>query len=188
MQKVARIITEVFSPLITTAVFLILVGALNGALVAGLVAAVIAVGLPGAVLALATRKRLVTDRHIGDHRQRWPFLLLALVAIAAAFVVCLWIDAPKNLLAALIFSVVGVAIVGAVNIVWKLSAHAAMTAFLSTAIAAIAWPWGLSAFLVLAAVCWSRVRLKDHTTAQVLAGSFVGVIVGIGYAATLALL
>lgn len=185
MHKVARLLTEVFSPVITAAVFFLLISLMDGAWLTGLLLTGIAIGVPAAVLLVATLRGWVTDWHVRDRKQRWPFLLLAFVMIALAIAVAAWLNAPRQLIISMTFTVIGVVVVGLVNLVWKLSAHAAMTAFLAVAASVALWPWGLFGWPVLIAVCWSRVRLGDHTVAQVISGGVVGAIIGVAYALAL---
>lgn len=186
MQKTARLLTEVFSPVITATVFFILIGVANGAWLTGILTTLVAVGIPAAVLIFANRRGWVSDWHIRDRRQRWPFLLLALVTIGLAIALAICLGAPRQLTVSMIFTVFGVVLVGVVNLAWKLSVHAAMTSFLAVAVTATIWPWGLIGWLILIAVCWSRVRLKDHTVAQVISGAAAGAAIGVGYLMVLA--
>jgi membrane-associated phospholipid phosphatase len=43
-----------------------------------------------------------------------------------------------------------------------------------TILTLLAGPWVIPAYLLVALTAWSRVVLKDHTTAQVIAGSLLG--------------
>ncbi|WP_223874687.1 phosphatase PAP2 family protein [Salinispora oceanensis] len=66
-----------------------------------------------------------------------------------------------------------------INQVWKLSAHAAVSAGSAGVLINVFGPALLVVVPVVALVAWSRVRLRDHTTSQVLAGAAVGVLVAV---------
>lgn len=63
---------------------------------------------------------------------------------------------------------------------WKISLHAAVAWAAVVTLAIVYGPWPLLIALPAALVAWSRVELGDHTAAQVLAGTAMGVIVGGG--------
>jgi membrane-associated phospholipid phosphatase len=64
-----------------------------------------------------------------------------------------------------------------INHFWKLSVHASVAAG-STVVLVLAFgPLLLATAVLAAAVGWSRVRLRDHTTWQVVAGTVIGAVV-----------
>jgi membrane-associated phospholipid phosphatase len=63
----------------------------------------------------------------------------------------------------------------AVNLVWKLSLHAAMAAVVLASAALLLHPVALAASPLLALVAWARVRLAAHTPAQVAGGVVLGI-------------
>ncbi|MFP3671220.1 hypothetical protein SB717_39760, partial [Priestia sp. SIMBA_032] len=63
----------------------------------------------------------------------------------------------------------------AANLVWKLSVHSAVAAYVGLALLAPVPVMGSALALLLASVTgWSRVKLGDHTPTQVLAGHAAG--------------
>lgn len=73
-------------------------------------------------------------------------------------------------------------VVGAVNAFWKLRVHTAVVVFTTAALVTALGPWGIPLLAIPVAVGWSRVRLGDHTVAQVLAGIPAGLLVWGAYA------
>lgn len=66
----------------------------------------------------------------------------------------------------------------AANLVWKLSVHSAVAAYVGLALLAPLPAVGAALALMLAsATGWSRIKLGDHTPGQVLAGHAVGCVV-----------
>ena len=57
---------------------------------------------------------------------------------------------------------------------WKISVHQAVSAGAVIMLAQTYGPWALSAYILVAVVGWSRVELRDHTPAQVIAGTLLG--------------
>ncbi|PPI39532.1 MULTISPECIES: phosphatase PAP2 family protein [unclassified Rathayibacter] len=179
----ARLATEVFSP----AVLAVLVPVVVGARVAdppllgvawGALAALFVGVVPYLVIRLLMRTgRIHGDHHVPDRRERALPIALALVSIAAGLVLLAVLGAPA---AVTTFGVVTVAVVlavGVVNLVWKLSGHAAVVATCTVVVLIAYGPLSLLISVpIVLWVLWSRVRLGAHTPAQVLAGAAVGTV------------
>jgi membrane-associated phospholipid phosphatase len=67
-----------------------------------------------------------------------------------------------------------VAVLAAITTVWKVSIHCAVASGSVTLLALLFGPWVTPAYALVALTAWSRVALKDHTIAQVLAGIVLG--------------
>jgi len=82
--------------------------------------------------------------------------------------------APRMLTGYLAFMLASVAALALVTMAWKISIHCAVASG-SVAILALTYgPLVLPGYVLVALLGWSRVALKDHTVAQVLAGSVLG--------------
>jgi membrane-associated phospholipid phosphatase len=179
----ARLATEAFSP----AVLAVLVPVVVGARVAdppllgvawGALAALFVGVVPYLVIRLLMRTgRIHGDHHVPDRRERALPIALALVSIAAGLVLLAVLGAP---VAVTTFGVVTMAVVlavGVVNLVWKLSGHAAVVATCAVVVLIAYGPLSLLISVpIVLWVLWSRVRLGAHTPAQVLAGAAVGTV------------
>lgn len=180
-MRIARVLTEVFSPPIIVAAFLIVSGAASGQPALGVLAALVGAGIPQGAIIWAVLQKRVTDHHIGDRRQRWPFLIFTLGALGLAAILVWALGANRVILLVLAMTAVAVAAVTVVNLFWKLSVHATTAFFAGVSIAALVWPYGLIAILLAVAVCWSRVILRDHSVRQVIAGAALGAIIAVCY-------
>jgi membrane-associated phospholipid phosphatase len=67
-----------------------------------------------------------------------------------------------------------VAVLAAITTVWKVSIHCAVACGSVTILALIYGPWLIPGYALVALTAWSRVALKDHTTAQVIVGCALG--------------
>ena len=63
-----------------------------------------------------------------------------------------------------------------VTLWWKISIHASSLAAAATLLTALYGNIVLPVFVLLAALCWSRVVLRRHTVGQVVAGSLVSIV------------
>lgn len=180
MQKIARLVTEVFAPAVMITVFLLVSGIAAGAWWAGVIAALFAAVGPFAGIVIAKRLGRVTDHHVGDRRQRLPVFVASLVSIAVGLAVLVPLSAPRLVIAGLLTVTLGAVVVAVVNTFWKLSVHVAVVTVVAVALVSVS-AWWAPVLLLIPLVGWSRVELRDHTVAQVAAGVPAGLIVVLPY-------
>lgn len=87
-------------------------------------------------------------------------------------------DAPADLLTAMVALWAMTVLLLAVNALWKISVDAAVASAVVTLLAVVHSPWWLLAHALTAAVCWSRVALGYHSAAQTVAGAALGAATG----------
>lgn len=179
-DRAARVVTEVFAPAVLAAVMPLVVAldATAPSWGAGLAWAALAVvftaAVPYSIIWLGVRRGRLTDHHIGVREQRRTPLLFGLASCLLGLAGLVLLGAPRPLVALVVaFFAVGVAIT-AINQFWKLSAHAGVAACSAAVLTVLFGPWLLPSYLLVAVIGWSRVRLRDHTPYQVLAGAAVG--------------
>ncbi|MFC7847982.1 phosphatase PAP2 family protein [Arthrobacter sp. NPDC057388] len=177
-NRVARVISEALQPPITVALLLLLSPAMEpgfpGTVWFGAVAVLFVCVLPLAAVVLLVRLGKVTDHHVSDRRQRAPVLAMSVVSLLAGLAVLMAINAPYSVIVVVLAIVGGVVVLAVISLFWKISGHAgaiALTAIISVLILGVQW---LPLLLLIPAVGWSRVVLRAHTVAQVVAGALVG--------------
>ena len=181
-RKVARLLTEVLAPVVLICGLLIVVavsssGGLARGLFLGLAAAAFAGGLPYAVLLVRVHRGLASDRHLLLREQR-PFMMaLGLASVTLGLIVMWLLHAPQQLFALVAAMVAGVAVSLVISLVWKISIHAACAAGTVAVLVVVFGAWMLVSSLLVIAVAWARVTLKDHDVPQVVGGSLVGALV-----------
>ena len=177
-NRVARAITEALQPPITVALLLLLSPAMEpgfpGTVWFGAVAVLFVCVLPLAAVVVLVRMGKVTDRHVSDRKQRFPVLAMSVVSLLAGLGVLLAINAPYSVIVVVLAIVGGVVVLAVISLFWKISGHAGAIA-LTTVITVLILgsPW-IPLLLLIPAVGWSRVVLRAHTVAQVVAGALVG--------------
>ncbi|MFD4644035.1 hypothetical protein ACFWN2_42470 [Lentzea sp. NPDC058436] len=186
IKKVARGATEVLAPWVWVILLPFGVAAATesiwGTLLWGFVVALTASVIPMAVIVRGARKGKWDGHHVTNREGRVVPLVTAGASLAAGTVIMFLGDAPRNMLALAgsMFASLIVSMAITFGLKWKISLHAAVAWAAVVTLAIVYGPWWLLLALPAALVAWSRVELGDHTTAQVLAGSVMGVVVGGG--------
>ena len=176
-SRLARIVTECSAPAVLVGILLLLQPLLNSGVtwVQGIVAALFTVGLPFAGILWLKRRGSVTDHHVGVREQRAPILAASAVSLGLGALILVFLDAPAALFGEIGGVFIGLMLCLAANLVWKLSVHSAVAAYVGMVLLApvpVAGP--ALALLLASATGWSRVKLGDHTPTQVFAGHIAG--------------
>lgn len=183
-NRTARWLTEVFQPPVVVTLVLLISPVIEpgfpGTIGYGALAALFVCVLPLVLVLVLVRLGKVTDHHVSNRRQRAPVLLMALGSVVAGLVVLAATHAPRSVVVTVLAIVAGIIVLAAVSPFWKISGHAA--AISSSAVIAILMlgPVWLPLVVLIPAVGWSRVVLRAHTLAQVVAGSLFGALVMAG--------
>jgi hypothetical protein len=186
IKKVARGATEVLAPWVWVILLPFAVAAATEnfwkTLLWGFVVALTASVIPMAVIVRGARKGKWDGHHVTNREGRLVPLVTAGASLAAGTVIMVLGDAPRTMLALAgsMFASLIVSMAITFGLKWKISLHAGVAWAAVVTLAIVYGPWLLLIALPAALVAWSRVELGDHTTAQVLAGTAMGVIVGGG--------
>ena len=140
----------------------------------GLLAAFFAAGLPTLFITRGVRRGRWDDRNVGDRRARLVVLSFITASVAAGLILLVALGAPPQLTGYFGCMLVSIAALAAITTVWKVSIHCAVASGSVTLLSLLYGPWLVPAYLLVALTAWSRVAVKDHTTAQVIAGCVLG--------------
>lgn len=183
-NRAARWLTETFQPPVVVSIQLLISPLTQPGfpetMVYGALAALFVCVVPLILLLVLVRLGKVTDHHVSDRKQRAPVLLMALGSILAGLLVLEGLNAPPSVIAMVLAVVGGVVVLALVSPFWKMSGHAAAiscSAVIAVLMLGAAWA---PLLLLVPAVGWSRVVLRAHTVAQVVAGSLFGGVVMAG--------
>lgn len=178
--RVARAVTELCSPAVVVVVLPVLVAwQATGyrpwqALGWGLLVAVFSSVLPMAFIVSGARAGRWDGHHVRDREDRLLPMLACLGCTVAGMVVLLLAGAPSDMVALDVAMMATLLLCMLITRWWKISLH---TTVVSGAVATIALLYGAAWFALatlVVATAWSRVRLSDHTVAQVVAGALLG--------------
>jgi membrane-associated phospholipid phosphatase len=149
--------------------------------------------IPLADLAWRRKTGRISDWHISRREERSVPLVFGLGYALAGTLSMYLLDAPTELVAAMVSGLAVGLTALLITLGWKISLHTMGNALLATLIALVfaqCWYSPLNLLLALGVVVTgtSRIYLKQHTPWQVVAGTAVGVAVGVGVFAAFGLL
>ncbi|WP_260479005.1 hypothetical protein [Kibdelosporangium aridum] len=182
--RLAKIVTEVLSPA-TIVVLLPFAVAWNATghkvlatILWSLVVAVFYSVLPMAFIIRGARRGKWDGHWVRERERRFLPLMMCLVSALVGLVILLVWDAPRDVLA-LAWSMVTVLVVCVIITKWwKVSLHATVAGG-AVATVILIYGWIMAVLIPLVAlVAWARVKVHDHTAAQVVVGSILGPVVG----------
>ena len=145
----------------------------------GAVASLFAGVLPTVFINRGIRHGRWHDRNVGAKGPRLIVLAFIIASVAVGLALLAGLGAPTELSGYFACLLGSVAVLAAITTVWKVSIHCAVASGSVTILALLFGPWLVPAYLLVALTGWSRVALKDHTTAQVIAGSLLGVVAAV---------
>ena len=140
----------------------------------GAFAALFAGVLPTVFISRGVRRGQWADRYVGAKRPRLIVLSFLIASVAIGLALLVGLGAPGELSGYIGCMLGSVAVLAAITTVWKISIHCAVASGSVTILTLLFGPWLVPAYLLVALTAWSRVVLKDHTPAQVIAGSVLG--------------
>jgi hypothetical protein len=182
--RLAKIVTEVLSPAVIVVLLPFAVAwnatghAVLPTIVWAVVVAVFYSVLPMAFIIRGARQGKWDGHWVRERERRFVPLLMCLLSALVGLVILLVGDAPRDVIA-LAWSMVTV-LVACVVITrwWKVSLHATVAGG-AVATVVLIYGWIMVVLVPLVAlVAWARVRVADHTAAQVVVGAFLGPVVG----------
>ncbi|MEU7601462.1 hypothetical protein AB0B78_34735 [Streptomyces sp. NPDC040724] len=177
-QKAARVLSDVLAPANLVVALLLLIGwhsttSWTG-LGWGLLGALFCGAVPIGIIALGVRRGALTDQHIRVRRQRLVPMGLSLLSVIAGITLLHVLGAPREVFALVVAMLVGLVSSLLVTVGWQISIHMSVAGGTVMILALVFGPPALPAALIAAAVGWSRLVLKAHTPAQLLAGTALG--------------
>ncbi|GCE27103.1 hypothetical protein KDA_25870 [Dictyobacter alpinus] len=175
----ARFISTILSPAVVALPFIILMGRSsndqNVFLSVIITIFFLCVG-PMSYISFGVITGKFTDVDVSVRSQRVGPFLFGIASSLLGFLVLHLTKGQKNLESVLLLVSISGIMMMVITLWWKISMHASA---LSAAVTALSMVYGnviLPAFLLVILVSWSRVQLRRHTLAQVIAGSIVGIV------------
>ena len=175
----ARGISFIFNPLWFSILFIVYLVTYKGydradtmgIIIAGSLSAFI---LPVLIIGFMVKKGMTSHMDIPERSQRIvPFMIFSLIYLVTFFI-SVWTGLPGVFNAVLFAIFINTIIYGIITLWWKISIHCAGIAGYLSATTLIFGPRHVILWLIVPALCWSRIRVKAHTPMQTLAGAVLG--------------
>jgi PAP2 superfamily len=145
----------------------------------GLLAALFAAVLPTLFITRGVARGRWDDRNVGARRPRLIVLAFMLGSVTAGFIALAVLGGPPELTWYVGCMLASVAALAVITTVWKISIHCAVASGSATILSLMFGPPLMLTYLLVALTAWSRVALKDHTTAQAIAGCVLGAVAAV---------
>lgn len=143
---------------------------------AGLILLIIT-GIPLAYLMLGKQLGWVSDFEMTQRSERPRFILVSLSSDLLALAILHFFHGPPLLLVMVLTYLCLGATMFTISNFWKISLHMAGVSGFSMALVFVFGAPALVAFFSLPLVAWARWHRRKHTIAQLIAGSFAGVLI-----------
>jgi len=115
-----------------------------------------------------------TDLDISDRSKRGSIYVISMIAYTVGVVVFLAAENKIMFVLSVAYFCVGLALM-LITLAWKISAHAAATAGMATALWLVFGVWMLPVYVFVVLTIWARVKLGAHTILQAVAGAILSI-------------
>lgn len=181
--RVAQVLSEVLAPAVTVTIVLLMVAlhsaALGRALLIWLLSATFGVALPTAFVMRGVRLGHWSSHHVPERGRRLVPMLVGLGSLSVGGALLVAVGAPSEFRGAFFTGLLVSAVVTAITRWWKVSLHATVVAGGVAILALVYGPVLLTLAPLIGLIGWARVRLGEHTIAQVSVGAAIGAILTI---------
>ena len=129
------------------------------------------------IIVYLVRNERLENMFINARRQRNKIYLLASICAVLGCVILLYSGAPLALVAAFVAGLSVVLVFMGINLLWKISVHAAFVAASVTVLTILHGSTGAVTAVLLPPIVWARVELEHHSVAQVTAGALLSALI-----------
>jgi membrane-associated phospholipid phosphatase len=182
--RAARVITEALSPAVVVILLPMAVAwTATGhdaarTVLWSLVVATFYSALPMIFIVRGARRGRWDGHHVRDREHRLIPMLMCLLSALAGLTILLLGNAPRDVIALSWAMIVTLLVCTVITNWWKVSLHATVAGGAVAMLTLLYGPLLLLLIALVALIGWSRVRLTDHTYAQVAVGALVGPVIG----------
>jgi len=112
----------------------------------------------------------ISDLQIPRRKERLIPLLIINICVIAGFIALLFLNSSHLLRTVYLIYLSALPLISIITVFYKISFHASYITMFSFIYLMVFGKWAIFTLLLIPLVGWSRVRLKRHTTGQVLLG------------------
>ncbi len=172
---IARFLSQLLHPLFLTTLSLLLVGFYGVAnqpagLLWALLVAVLQIVPLTTFYTIRLRRGAYSDEDVSNRHQRNELYMFALFTAVISIGILLMLRAPLPIIALLLSALLLNISSWLINLSWKISVHAASMGYCTTIALIYSRPIGIILACCALALGWARVRTRNHSPGQVVAG------------------
>lgn len=130
---------------------------------------------PFIYIMLGVRLGKLSDMDVSRRSERAGPFIFGLISVCLGWFALILTHGPALLITLLLLTAISGLVMMVITLWWKISLHASSLAGAATMLTALYGAIMLPSFALLVLVSWSRVVLRRHTPAQVVAGSLLGI-------------
>jgi len=133
--------------------------------------------LPFLYIFFLYRKNKIYDIHVPEKGNRIKPLLFTSLSNTVGLIVLYILDAPIFLKVIFILTLISTSILTVITYYWKISLHASWITSVVITFNVLLGPWMLLLLPLIPIIGWARVKVRRHTTPQVVLGAGISSIV-----------
>ena len=181
-KRIANLTSNILSPfLVSLIVILILSFESTSSTLDALKWALILIALSVlpvfSVLVYLVRRHKLEGIFIKGRRERNKIYLLSTVCAGVGSILLHYLGAPSLLMATFAAGLVAMLAFMSINLLWKISIHAAFVAASVTVLIILYDSIGAVTAVLLPAIAWARIELKLHSSVQIAAGALLAALI-----------
>jgi len=182
--RIARVVSNILAPATISLPFVLLVAFYQAqdrlaALIYALITRFFLSVGPLIYILIGVRIGKLSDVDVSRRSERNGPFLFAILSITIGWLVLTLLHGPENLQTVLIITAVSGGIMLVTTLWWKISIHASSLGGAATVLTALYGAVMLPTFVLVVLVSWSRVALRRHTIAQVVAGALASIAISL---------
>jgi len=183
-REAAHFISNFFSPPVLGALGILITAQSLGTLHAwtwSIFFAVTAVGIPVLYIVWQLHQGNITDFHLRIREERFKPMLVLVACLLIAIGSMITGNAPRALILTAVWGTSLSLFLLIITLFWKISGHSTAATSFAVFIYALHGAILTPIFFLVPLVGWARLRIRRHTSAQVLAGTLTGILFTTGF-------
>lgn len=179
--RVARHVSNILSPATISVPMILLVAfyrassVLSALMYAAITLFFLSIG-PFSYILIGVRLGKLSDVDVSKRSERVGPFIFGLISVCLGWFALVLVHAPAPLISTVIVTALSGLIMMLITLRWKISLHSSSLGAAATILTIFYGAMMLPVFALLVLVSWSRVVLRRHTVAQVIAGSLLSVV------------
>ena len=140
-------------------------------------AVIFAAFIPYFLILFLYKAKKISDLQIPRRKERLFPLLIINICVIAGFFILLYLQPQRLMMSVYSIYLIGLPVISLITLFWKISFHATYITLFSIVYMIVFGKWAIFTLPLIPLVGWSRIKLRRHTLAQVIAGiSVIGII------------